>query len=312
MTTLVTGAAGFVGTYLLDRLLVDATSIVGWYRPGKDPSRLRRDVQWWSVELLDRDAVARTIHHVKPDAVYHLAGWAHPGQSWQNTLETYQNNVLATHHILSAVRVHAPEARVLITCSGTIYGPQNRPLTEDDVLMPASPYATSKLAQEMLARQAWADEGVSTLIARSFNHTGPGQDASYVAPAIARQIARIEAGFQEPILRLGNLEPKRDLTDVRDTVRAYVAMMGHASPGTPYNVCSGRHLSIRELVDAFVSRARTTVSVVQDRALFRQNDLPMLVGDHRRLTADTGWVPSIPIEQTVDDLLSFWRQQVRH
>jgi GDP-4-dehydro-6-deoxy-D-mannose reductase len=163
----------------------------------------------------------------------------------------------------------------------------------------------------MLAQQSWRDDGLQTLIARSFNHTGPGQDASYVASGIARQIARIEARLQEPILRLGNLEPKRDLTDVRDVVRAYVAMMQTASPGRPYNVCSGRHLSIRTLVETFVARAETSVAIVQDPALFRPNDLPMLVGDHRRLTTDTGWTAEIPLEHTVDDLLRYWRQQIR-
>lgn len=311
MTILVTGAAGFVGSHLVDRLLADRATVVGWYRPGSDISRLRGGVHWVGVELLDRDLVSRAVEQVKPEAVYHLAGWAHPGQSWQNTLETYQNNVLATHYLLAAVRRHVPTTRVLVTCSGTIYGAQDRPLTEDDALSPSSPYATSKLAQELLAQHAWADEQVATLIARSFNHTGPGQDASYVAPSIARQIARIEAGQQEPVLRLGNLEPKRDLSDVRDIVDAYVAMVARATPGRPYNVCSGRQLSIRSLVDAFVTRAHTSVTIVQDQALFRPNDVPMLVGDHTRLTADTGWTPATPIERTVDDLLDHWRQRVR-
>jgi GDP-4-dehydro-6-deoxy-D-mannose reductase len=145
------------------------------------------------------------------------------------------------------------------------------------------------------------------LIARAFNHTGPGQDPSFVAPGIARQIAQIEAGGQEPVLRLGNLEPKRDLTDVRDVVRAYEGMMARAVPGQPYNVCSGRHLAIRALVEAFVSRARVEIPIVQDASLFRPNDAPLLVGDHARLTAATGWTPEIPLEKTVDDLIQHWR-----
>jgi GDP-4-dehydro-6-deoxy-D-mannose reductase len=309
MTVLVTGAAGFVGSHLIERLSRDGGPILGWYRPGSDTSRLRSGVRWSSVELLDRESVGRAIADSKPRAVYHLAGWAHPGQSWDHPLDTYQNNVLATHHLLSAIAEHVPPARVLVSCSGTIYAPQDRALNEADPVAPASPYATSKLAQEMLARQAFSDDGVQTLIARSFNHTGPGQDASYVAPAIARQIARIERGLQEPILRLGNLEPKRDISDVRDVVEAYVAMMARARPGKPYNVCSSRDLSIRSLVETFVSRARTSVTVVQDRALFRPNDIPILVGDHTHLTTDTGWIPSRSLEQTVDDLLDYWRDK---
>ncbi len=306
---LVTGAAGFVGGHLLDRLLVDHDSIVGWYRPGSDPPRPRAGVQWAPVELLDQNAVFRASADVAPSAVYHLAGAAHVGQSWQFTLETYQGNVLATHHLLNAIQASVPEVRVLVTCSGTIYKPLDRPLLEGDALAPGSPYATSKLAEEMLAVRAWQDDGMAVLIARAFNHTGPGQDPSFVAPGIARQIAQIEAGRQEPVLRVGNLEPKRDLTDVRDVVRAYVGMMTQALPGQPYNVCSGRHLAIRALVEAFVSRARTKITLVQDAALFRPNDAPLLVGNHARLTADTGWMPEIPIEQTIDDLLEHWRQR---
>lgn len=311
MSTLVTGAAGFVGSHLVNRLSADGTSVTGWFRPGVEPGRLRSDVTWAAVELLDRRAVREAVQQTRPTAVYHLAGWAHPGQSFQHTLETYQNNVLATHYLLEALREFVPDSRILVSCSGTIYAPVDHPLRETDPVAPGSPYAVSKLAQEMLAIQACADEGIATLVARAFNHTGPGQDASYVAPSIARQIARIERGLQEPILRLGNLEPRRDLSDVRDIVDAYVAMLARAVPGQPYNVCSGRQLSIRTLVDTFVARAHTTVTVVQDPALFRPNDIPMLVGDHSRLTADTGWSPSIPIERTVDDLLSYWREHVR-
>ena len=190
---LVTGAAGFVGGHLLELLLADDTALVGWYRPGTEPPAPRAGVDWAPVELLDRDAVFRAVAEVTPRAVYHLAGAAHVGQSWQFAFETYQSNVLATHHLLNALRTSAPRARVLITCSGTIYQPRERPLRESDPLAPASPYATSKLAQEMLGLRAWQDDGTAVLIARAFNHTGPGQDPSFVAPGIARQIARIEA-----------------------------------------------------------------------------------------------------------------------
>lgn len=308
---LVTGAGGFVGGHLLDHLLTLGTPVVGWYRPGSPPLQQRHKMEWTAIELLDREVVARAMADLQPQTVYHLAGAAHIGQSWQLTLQTYENNVLATHHLLRAVRTSAPAARVLVTCSGAIYKPLDRPLKETDPIAPSSPYATSKLAQEMLAVHAWQDDGMATLVARAFNHTGPGQDSSYVAAGIARQIARIEAGLQEPRLRLGNLEPKRDLTDVRDVIRAYIAMMRSARAGERYNVCSGRQLSIRALLDAFLAHARVPITVEQDPALFRPNDVPLLVGDHGRLTADTGWEPTIPIEQTVNDLLDYWRQEVR-
>jgi GDP-4-dehydro-6-deoxy-D-mannose reductase len=307
---LVTGAAGFVGGHLLDRLVTGGADIVGWYRPGSTPT-LRRDVSWMCVELLDRDAVVKALAEVEPEAVYHLAGAAHVAESWRLTLETYQNNVLATHHLLNAVASVRPDARTLVTCSAAVYQPRDRRLREDDPVAPASPYATSKLAQEMLAARAWQEERLPVLIARSFNHTGPGQEPSYVAPGIARQIARIEAGIQNPALRMGNLEPRRDLSDVRDVVRAYVAMMDRAVPGRPYNVCSGRELSIHTLVATFAARAAAAVEIVQDPALFRPTDAPLLVGDRSRLTEETGWTPQIPLEKTVDDLLDYWRDRVK-
>ena len=159
--------------------------------------------------------------------------------------------------------------------------------------------------------RAWTIDGIPTLIARAFNHIGPRQSTAFVAASIARQIALIEAGRLEPILTMGNLEPQRDLTDVRDTVRAYRAMMATARPGVPYNVCSGRAIAIRTLVETFTHHARVDVKVVQDPALFRPNDLMHMVGSHDRLTHETGWTPTIPLEQTVQDLLEYWRTEVR-
>ena len=307
---LVTGAAGFVGSHLLDLLSQQSERIVGCFHPAAPPRDRRAHVTWVALDLLNREAVARTLAENRPRAIYHLAGAAHVAQSWQNPADAYEGNVLATHHLFDAVRIHGLKPRVFIAGSAMIYRPQDRPINEDDALGPTSPYATSKLAQEMLAQRAWEMDGVPTVIARSFNHVGPRQDPSFVAPGIARQIALIESGRQDPVITMGNLEPKRDLTDVRDTVQAYAAMMASAKPGEPYNVCSGRGLSIAELVQSFVDRARASVQVVQDPSRFRPNDVPLLVGDHRRLTADTGWRPRIAFEQTIDDLPEYWRQQV--
>jgi GDP-4-dehydro-6-deoxy-D-mannose reductase len=306
---LVTGAAGFVGSHLLEFLEPNSTDIVGWHRRPHHPDR--PGVSWMQVDLLDRAAVARAVQEVKPAAIYHLAGSADVAESWQHIRETFEGNVLATHHLLESLRALDVKPRVLVACTAHVYAPQPRPIREDDELKPASPYATSKLAVEMLATRAWESDGIPAIVARAFNHVGPRQDPSYVAPTIARQIAIIEQGGAEPVLRVGSLEPKRDLTDVRDTVRAYAALIAHARPGVPYNVCSGRALAIGELVRTFAALAVREVRVVEDPARLRPNDPPLLVGDRSRITTETGWTPQIPFEQTVRDLLDYWRARVR-
>jgi GDP-4-dehydro-6-deoxy-D-mannose reductase len=310
VTTLVTGAAGFVGGHLLELLSREDGDIVAWSRDDTQPRIDVPGVRWTSVEMQSPTEVTDAIEQAQPSQIYHLAGAAHAGDSWLHTHETFAGNVLATSHLLNGVlRLERPP-RVLIAGSAAIYTPLNRALVERDPVRPTSPYGTSKLAQEMLAIHAFEQDRTPTIIARSFNHVGPRQSTAYVASRIAQQIVQIEAGRNDPVLTMGNLEAERDFMDVRDTVRAYRRMMQAATPGVPYNVCSGRAVAVRELVQMFLDRARVSVRLESDPGRLRPSDVPLLLGDHTRLTADTGWTPEISLEQTVDDLLAYWRTAI--
>ena len=306
---LVTGAAGFVGSHLLELLIRDTTEIVAWQKPGTEPLVAGDGVRWATVEMLDRDAVRAALGAIQPAVIYHLAGLPHVGDSWGKTRDTFEGNVLASHYLFDGLRREGLKPRVLITSTAFVYQPVERALRESDPVCPDSPYGTSNLAQEMVAMRAWEEDRIPGLVARAFNHIGPRQSPSFVAPGIAKQIAAIEAGHAEPVLKMGNLESRRDLMDVRDTVKAYRAMMRLASPGTPYNVSSGTSVAIKDLVDLFIAHAKVPIRVEQDPAKFRPVDTAFLQGDHSRLTADTGWTPTIPFERTVEDLLAYWRDQ---
>jgi GDP-4-dehydro-6-deoxy-D-mannose reductase len=309
-TVLVTGAAGFVGGHLLELLEQGDDAVTAWLRPDTEPSVPGRRVGWQTVEMHDREAVRAAVRQARPEAIYHLAGVPHVGDSWSHTHETFAGNVLATHYLFDALRREGLAPRVLITSSATVYAPASHALRESDAVNPNTPYGTSKLAQEMVARRSWEDDGIPGLLARSFNHVGPRQSPSFVAPSMAKQIAEIEAGRKPPRLAMGNLDTQRDIMDVRDTVRAYRALMQSAKPGVPYNVCSGTPVAIRTLVELFVSKARVPITITQDPARLRPNDTPIVLGDRTRIQADTGWSPQIPLEQTVDDLLSYWRSLI--
>lgn len=306
---LVTGAAGFAGRHLVRRLAANGP-VVGWYRP-RDAHPDIAGVRWAAVELLDAAAVAAALDDAAPSAIYHLAGVPHVADSWARAAETLEGNVVGTWHLLEAVRRQARTCRVLVTGSATIYRPSPGALTEDDPVAPNTPYGTSKLAQELVALGAWQEFGIPVVVARSFNHTGPHQSPDFAAPAFARQLALIEAGRLSPTLKVGNLEARRDLSDVRDVVRAYEAMMADGRPGRCYNVCSGRAVSMQDVLDGLRAHIGVPVTVEQDPARMRPADTPLVLGDRSRLTADTGWVPEIPIETTLADLVEYWRGEAR-
>ena len=313
---LVTGAAGFVGGHLVSLLRDEqpAAEVVCWRRPGRTGGRSSRrpagsprgGVTWREVDVLERDAVDRAVAETQPQQVYHCAGVAAVAGSWNERVATLRVNVIGTEHLLSAVQRSAPTARVLLPGSALVYRAHDGPLDELAEIGPVSPYGLSKLAQEMLAAR-YAADGLAVLLTRSFTHIGPGQEVSYAASSFAHQIACIEAGRAEPTLRVGNLEARRDLLDVRDTVRAYRALMERGEPGTIYNVCSGTAHAIGEVLAELLAQACVPIEVRVDPARLRPSDYPVLRGDRTRITAAVGWEPRFALHETLRDLLRDWR-----
>jgi GDP-4-dehydro-6-deoxy-D-mannose reductase len=259
--------------------------------------------------IKDGDPRSAAYYAGDSTAVYHCAARSSAAGSWRDSGALLATNVLGTHHLLEALRRLGRPCRVLIPGSALVYAASADPIGEDHVLAPQGPYAFSKLAQEQLGVRAAAGDGLDVLLTRSFNHTGPRQSPAFVAPTLARQIARIEAGLQPPVLMVGNLEAVRDLTDVRDVVAAYRLLVERGLPGRPYNVASGTGRPIRALLDALLARSRTVIRVETDPARTRTHDVTRLIGDSARLRADTGWEPGIPFDRMIDDLLHYWRRE---
>jgi GDP-4-dehydro-6-deoxy-D-mannose reductase len=308
--TVVTGANGFVGRHLLAALQAQGTpSLIGWHRRPPAPGNLST-VGVRHVDILDRDAVRRAIAADRPARLVHLAGAPHVGDAWRNSLPTLQVNVLGTHHLLEAIRLEHPACRVLVVTSGMIYRAGDAALTEDSPLVPSNPYGLSKLAQDQLARLTADHEGLDVVVARPFNHIGPGQDPSFAVSSFARQIALIEAGLAPPQLKVGNLDARRDLTDVRDVVSAYIRILDAAPRGSAFNVCSGRAHRIGDLLDGLQRLSRVAVSTIPDPERMRPSDIPLLLGSHDLLTRTLGWEPVTPVDVTLSDTLAWWRSEV--
>jgi GDP-4-dehydro-6-deoxy-D-mannose reductase len=314
MRALITGIGGFVGRHLMAHLQAEGDSVCGLARAA-DAAGLAGSVEAFLADLSDRAAVERVVRAAQPEAVYHLAAQSSPAESMADPWATIGNNLLAQINLFEALLSAGLRPRVLVIGSSDEYGrvePENVPTHEDVPLRPVTPYAVSKVGQDMMGFQYFAQHGLPVVRVRPFNHTGPGHDARFVIPSFARQIAEIEAGEREPVLSVGNLDVQRDFTDARDMVRAYRLALLAGTPGDVYNLGRGRSMRIAEMVDELIAMCRVPVQTRVNPALLRASDIPRQEADTRKFTALTGWQPRIPWHTTLADTLDYWRNKVRN
>lgn len=314
MRVLITGVGGFVGRHLSQHL-IDATPDIDVHGTVIDAPSLNvsRDVTQHVIDLRDPTAVRDLFARVQPDHVYHVAAQASVSRSFEDGWDTLENNIRSQLNVLHAMLALPAPPRLLIVSSGEIYGaaaPEHLPSDEHTPLRPSSPYSVSKVTQDMLGLQHFLSHHLPVLRVRPFNHLGPGQNQGFVAPDFALQIARIEAGQQEPTMRVGNLTPQRDFTDVRDIARAYRLIMERGEPGEVYNVASGNTYTIQRLLDTLLGYTTADITVTPAPERMRPSSIPILWGNAARLNQATGWHPTIPFEQTLLDVLNDCRQRV--
>lgn len=308
--TLVTGAAGFAGSHLLDRLS-ERDRLIGWHHPdAPPPAQHPTTTEWRPVDLLDRAAINAAVAADRPARIYHLAGVAHVGDAWKQPLEALRVHVLGTHYLLEAVRQYLPRCRVIVVSSALIYKPGAGPANEETPLASSSPYGLSKIAEDQLALAAARDDGLDVVVARPFNHAGPRQSPAFAVSGFARQIVRIERGEAPPEIHVGNLDARRDLTDVRDVVHAYERIMDSGVAGRVFNVCTGEAHRIGDLLDRMLRLSPARITTVLDADRLRPSDLPLLLGDPSRIRAELGWTPAIPLDRLLADVLDWWRREL--
>ena len=313
MRSLITGIAGFAGGHLATALLERGAAVGGIdHVAGPRLDALGERVEFSVADIRDASAVRAATDGFGPEVIFHLAAMTHVGQAWDERRETLEINVVGTSAVLEAAAALDPKPTVVLASSGQVYGPapaDSRPLTETDPPHPQSPYAVSKLCAELLARQAWEGEGVPTIILRTFNYTGPWQSPTFVCSDFARQMAWAEAGLVEPRMSVGNLESRRDFSDVRDIIDGYLLAAERGRPGEAYNLCSGEAVSIADVLDYLRGAVDADVDVRQDAARLRPADLTALRGDATRASQELGWKPRFTLEETLDSVLEFWRKQ---
>lgn len=296
MRAFVTGGKGFVGTWLVTHLLDVGDEVVVVDR---------------ELDVADGVAVTAAVADAAPDVVYHLAALTHVGRSWADPAEVLRVNAVGTLHVLEAARVCPSEPKVLLVSSAEVYGSLEEadlPATEDTALRPVTPYAASKVAAEFLGVQAYLAHGLAVLRVRPFNHIGPGQGPGFVVPSLAKRIVEARRSG-DSTLPVGNLSARRDLTDVRDVVRAYRLLVDHGTPGDVYNVCSGRALSVTELAGRMLELAGADLQLVTDPELVRPVDVPVVCGDPTKLRRATGWELAFDLDQTLGDVLEEWEHR---
>ncbi len=310
---LITGIGGFVAGHLARLLTERGVAVAGTHRPTHPPRDLPTGVHLYPAGMDNSAALEEAVRAAAPDWVFHLAGISAEAEARQDPERALAVNLLGTLRLFDACLTLKRRPRVVVSGSCAEYGmvrPEENPLREEQPLRPASPYGVSKAAQGMLASQYFAKHGLEVIHARAFNHTGPDQGDSFSASSFARQIAEAEAGLRSPEIEVGNLSARRDLSDVRDVVRAYIALAESGVPGGATNVGAGHAWSIAEVLECLLGLARLPARAVPSPARMRPVDVPLIVADTTRLRAATGWEPRLPLEQTLADLLESWRARI--
>jgi GDP-4-dehydro-6-deoxy-D-mannose reductase len=315
MRALITGISGFVGSHLAEHLLANTDwEVAGTiYGPDRNIRHVSERLELYPAELSHLPVVEFVLERARPDVIFHLAAQPHPGRSFGDPWNTLATNIGMQASLLQAMVNLELDCRILVVGSSEEYGlahEEDLPIDEETPLRPMNPYAVSKITQDMLALQYHLSHGLDAIRLRPFNHIGPRQSLGFVAPDFARQIALIEAGLQEPVMRVGNLEAERDFTDVRDVVRAYALLATHGEAGQVYNIGSGRAHSIQEVLDTFLSFTIVPITVEIDPTRVRPSDVPRVICDCRRLREATGWEPVFPFQQSLQGVLDYWRGQV--
>ena len=311
MKALITGINGFVGEYLSDFLISNQIDVYGTVLSEEVSIENISDNKIFKMDLLDKNEVNKIIAEINPDYIFHLAGQSSVALSWKKPDLTINVNVIGTINLLEAVKLYSNKSKVLIVGSSDQYGivnPEQCPISENTPMNPQSPYATSKKTQEEIAIQYFKAFKIDTIIVRAFNHIGPKQNKGFVIADFASQIAEIEKEKKAAIIKVGNLDAKRDFTDVRDVVRAYYLVMTNGKPGEIYNVGSGITYKIKEILDKLLSLAKVSIYIEKDNDKMRPSDVPLIQCDNSKISTECGWTLQYPIDQTLIDTLNYWRR----
>jgi len=312
---LITGVAGFVGSHLAEYLLEEGMEVYGitrWRSKLDNIEHIKKEIHLINADMRDSHSLERAVKESRPDYVFHLAAQSFVPMSWWAPADTVETNVIGAIHLFEAIRKSDVDAKIQVAGSSEEYGmvyPNELPIKETNPLRPLSPYGVSKVAEDKLAYQYYKSYGLKVVTTRAFNHTGPRRGEVFVTSNFAKQIAEIEKG-KEPILYVGNLNARRDFTDVRDMVRAYRLALEKCEFGEVYNICSGKTRTIQEVLNLVLSMTSTNIEIRQDQSRMRPSDVEVLQGDYSKFNKQTGWKPTIPFERTMEDLLNYWRERV--
>lgn len=307
---LITGGTGFVGSYLVRYLKSpDANLIV--LSSGTRANPGESGVEYCKVDIRNLDDVLAAFRAAQPDQVYHLAGVSSITRCWDNPRLAFDVNVLGSYNVFEAALRLPTQPKILNVSTAQIYARSSSALNEASPLAPDNPYGATKAMAELLTVQYKKCANWGVITARAFNHTGPGQTPDFVLPSFAKQFAEMEAGLCAPVLRVGNIDVKRDFADVRDVVAAYCELLAKGTIGESYNVCSGRAILLADIVNLLQKNCNVAVKIEADSNRIRSNDIPEVVGNPQKIQMTTGWRPKIPLETTLRDLLDYWRAAVK-